>query len=190
MSGKLYKIIVGVDAIDAESTQIYLYAGLDTCSGNNFIRRNQIHLGVKIQPFRDSPNIETAQGARMDTMGFVSLLLTVCGTQSSISVSFLVVEKLVVPMILETPWISEHTSSINPIKKTLTMLSPSSEELTEVPLGVEHNSQSEMVRAYASHVVPAFSEAWIDFRCNATCLSVLSPPNRHEKWAQLKNGVK
>jgi hypothetical protein len=122
-------------------------------------------------------------------LDIVNLDVSVPSTSFYASAEFLVVDKLVISILLGTPWISEHVLSINPAIKTVLLHSSSQEEPMEARLEVDRASDSTVLKVHAPRVIPAFSEAWVAVRTNRTGLAALRPTKRREKFVQAKNGV-
>jgi hypothetical protein len=76
--------------------------------GCNFERKTQLPTSAVIRDFRDELRIASAEGRSVEILGVVTLTLTLPGTNFAKSVDFLVVEKLVVTVLLGTPWIIDH----------------------------------------------------------------------------------
>ena len=114
MTGDLYQLMVTVSAKPGLKDTNTMKVGLDTCSGINLIRRSQIPHGTKIRCAPGVTKVRAAQGQNVDMIGEVTLSLTVCGSQDVVAVDFVVVDALVVPALLGTPWIDKYVWSIDP----------------------------------------------------------------------------
>jgi hypothetical protein len=62
LTGELYQVEVGVTTIEAGGQHIFLSAALDTCSGSNLIRTNQLPYGSKVIPLSNPPVVTAAHG--------------------------------------------------------------------------------------------------------------------------------
>jgi hypothetical protein len=122
--------------------------------------------GADVRPLQTEPLVSSAQGQSVTILGVVTLVISVPSTSLKISAEFLVVDKLVIPKLLGTPWINEHALSINPSTKTVLLSSCSQEEPMEVSLVVERASESTVLSVHAPRVIPAFSVAWVKVRMN------------------------
>jgi hypothetical protein len=62
LTGELYQVEVGVTTTEAGGQHIFLSAALDTCSGSNLIRTNQLPYGSEVIPLSNPPVVTAAQG--------------------------------------------------------------------------------------------------------------------------------
>jgi hypothetical protein len=117
LTGELFKLHVGMAAMEEPTVVIYNRAGLDTCGGCNLVRKNQVPKGAVIRDLRDEPRISSAEGRSVEILGVVTRTSTLPGTDFAKSVDLLVAEKLIVPVLLGTPWIFGHVVSISPAER-------------------------------------------------------------------------
>jgi hypothetical protein len=88
--------------------------GLETCAGINLIRRSQIPHVKKDSSRSGSDESQGCARPKVYLIGEVTLSLTGCGFQDVVAVDFVVVDPLVVPAFLCTPWIDKYVRSIDP----------------------------------------------------------------------------
>jgi Reverse transcriptase (RNA-dependent DNA polymerase) len=189
LTGDIYQLMVTVRAEETSSCTNSVYGGLDTCGGCNLIRKNQIPYGAVVKELLDGPKIAQAQGQGLAVIGRVFLMMQVEGSTSFLPVHFFVVEKLVVPLLLGTPWIDAHVLRIEPKKRVVVVSFPGSPEPLTVLLRSISTSTSCVLRVAKIRCLPAFSETWVEVRSNKSGLAVLRPSRRRDHVAQVKNGV-
>lgn len=164
--------------------------GLDTCSGVNLIRRSQIPYGAKIRRAPGVTNFKAAQGQKVEMIGEVTLSLTVVGSSDPVAVDFVVVDALVVPALLGTPWIDKYVWRIDPPKRTVLLQfdeqkEPFKTQLTTAPKRIHHP-----LRASSEQTLPPFSETWVSCNTHATGMSLIRPSRLCDHLLQANNGVK
>jgi hypothetical protein len=174
LTGELFKLHVGISAQGERSTVIYNDAALDTCGGCNLSRRNQVPPGAEVRALNECPRVASAEGQSVKLEGVVTLEVNISSTSFIVPAEFLVVDKLVVPILLGTPWISDHVLSINPVEKTV-VLRREQEDPVEFRLEANHSSSSTVLRVHTPRVIPAFSESWVTVRTHRTGLASLRP---------------
>jgi Reverse transcriptase (RNA-dependent DNA polymerase) len=189
MTGELYQLEIGVSSGEDSGQRIFLEAALDTCAGCNLIRANQIPLGVEVRPLQHPPVVSAAQGQPVKVLGVAVLVIDIPGVGTFVPTEFLVVEKLVVPCVLGTPWIDSNVSSIFPRKKAILVNLPGYREPVEVQLHSKNINSTATVRAAITRAIPAFSEAWLTVHTNRQGLSVVYPPRNKDRLVQVKNAV-
>jgi hypothetical protein len=113
MTGELYQMEVGVKAPLVDS-QNFLTAALDTCAGCILIRANQVPPGAIVRTLKFPPTISSAQGQSVDVLRVLNSMTQLSGAGISVPTEFIVVEKLVVPAVLGTPWNDQNVLSISP----------------------------------------------------------------------------
>ena len=118
MTGELYQIKVGVKSPLVQS-HIFLTAALDMCAGCNLVRANQVPEGSIIRDLKRPPVISSAQGQAVDVIGVVTLMTQLRGVGVSVQMEFIVVEDLVAPAVLGTPWIDQNVLFISPQRGTV-----------------------------------------------------------------------
>jgi transposase InsO family protein len=111
------------------------------------------------------------------------------GCQHWLLTDFLVVDKLIVPAVLGTPWIDQQVISIFPKKKTILVHLGENMAPVEVPLKARTLFSTSVVRAAKSGAIPAFSETWISVRTNRHGLSVIQPKRNRDSLLQAKNAL-
>ena len=189
MTGDFYQVLATVRTDLQSRHSNSNYAGLDTCGGCNLIRADQVPFGAQIVEVSRGPQITAAQGQTLPIMGAVKLLLRLDGSQAEVEVACFVVQNLVVPLLLGTPWIDGHVLAINPkeriVKVQLDRLSTSF-ETTLSPTPVKDGA---VVRVAVSRAIPAFAEAWVQVRTNRSGLAVIRPVRRRDQIVQAKNGI-
>jgi hypothetical protein len=119
MTGDLYQLMVTVSAAPGVKEINTMKAELDTCADINLMRRSQIPHGVKIRRAQGVTKVKAAQGQKIDMIGEFTLSLTVFGSPDVVAVDFMVVDALVVPALLGSPWIDKYVWSIDPQKRTV-----------------------------------------------------------------------
>jgi hypothetical protein len=82
----------------------------------------------------------------MSISGSVTLFLKVSGPAQNVAVEFLVVDTLVVPILLGTPWIDQYVSSIHPKLRTVTLQLDPNQESFEAQLRSHLVPNSSIVR--------------------------------------------
>jgi hypothetical protein len=65
-------------------------------------------------PLNNVPKISAAQGQKLPILGVCHLFLQIRDQKTSEPVELLVVDDLVVPLLLGTPWIDTHVFQIEP----------------------------------------------------------------------------
>jgi hypothetical protein len=143
MTGDLYQLMVVVSAAPYAKHTNAMKAGLDTCAGVNLIRRNQVPYGSKIRLFQHGTSVKAAQGQKVSTVGEFTLPMKVSESPDAIAVDFVVVDALVVPALLGTPWIGRYVWSIDPPKRTVLLQFTDQKEpfrvsLTSAPKRLQH----------------------------------------------------
>ena len=190
MTGDLYELRATFAASpDARHTNT-ARVGLDTCAGCNLIRRNQLPYGVAIRSLSRPNRVSSAQGQNVKVLGEVTLTLRLEESTDTMDVEFLVVEALVVPALLGTPWINRYVWSIDPPKRSVLIHIDDSKEpfrsrLTSSPARPHHT-----VRVSSPQTLPPFSETWVSCNSQASGLSLIRPSRRRDRLIQVKNGVK
>jgi hypothetical protein len=104
------------------------------------------------------PKSPLPQGQSLPIIGAVKLLLRLEGSPTEVAVEFCVVQKLVVPLLLGTPWIDRHALSINPKERVVKVqldLASLPFETTLRPTPVKDGA---VVRVAVSRAIPAFDE--------------------------------
>ena len=190
MTGDLYQLMVTVSAKPGLKDTNTMKVGLDTCAGINLIRRSQIPHGTKIRCAPGVTKVRAAQGQNVDMIGEVTLSLTVCGSQDVVAVDFVVVDALVVPALLGTPWIDKYVWSIDPPRRTVLLQFDEQKEPFKVQLTTAPKRMHHPLRAATDQTLPPFSETWVSCNSNATGMSLLRPSRRRDHLVQAKNGVK
>jgi hypothetical protein len=99
---------------------------------------------------------------------------------------FLVVEDLVVPLLLGTPWIDGHVIQIERRTREVLPKFPGSPTF-RVPL--KQASTGSMIRVATPRSLPAFSETLVEVRTTRSRLSLLRPSRQRTEYVQDKNGV-
>jgi hypothetical protein len=189
MTGELYQIEVGVTPIDGGSQHIFFDAALDTCAGCNLIRANELPYGAEIRLMSNPPVVSAAQGHPVKVTVIATLNVQLPGFQHWLLTDFLVVDKLIVPAVLGTPWIDQQVISIFPKKKTILVHLGENMAPVEVPLKARTLLSTSVVRAAKSDAIPAFSETWISVRTNRHGLSVIQPKRNRDSLLQAKNAL-
>jgi hypothetical protein len=111
---------------------------------------------------QNRPKIASAQGQAVNITGFVTLDVNIVGSGVQSPVEFLVVDHLVVPVLLGTPWINEHVSAIHPISKTVDIRAHNgTDSVVEVPLQTDRASSSKVLKVTSPGYIPPMSEAWL-----------------------------
>jgi hypothetical protein len=167
----------------------YVEAALDTCAGCNLIRANQLPEGCKVESLESTPSITAAQGQKLDVIGQARLKFQLSGSFEWSTVDFLVVEKLVVPVLVGTPWIDENVVSIDPMRRVVRISLGHTKPVFETPLCVRKASFCVPVRVAIARAVPAFSEAWVEAVTDLSGRVSLFPDRRRDHLVQVKNAV-
>jgi hypothetical protein len=97
------------------------------------------------------------------------------------------VENLVVPVLLGTPWIDEHISTICPRTREVMVRSPQTDGILSVPLSPAVNGAESSLRVAVSQVLPPFSESWVRVQAHRSGASVLRPTRSRDRLVQTKN---
>jgi hypothetical protein len=190
MTGDLYQLMVVVSAAPGAKHTNAMKAGLDTCAGVNLIRRNQVPYGSNIRNSQHGTSVKAAQGQKVSTVGEVTLSMKIADSPDPIAVDFVVVDALVVPALLGTPWIDRYVWSIDPPKRTVLLQFTDHKEpfrvsLTSAPKRLQHP-----LRVSSEQTLPPFSETWVNCHSTATGLSLIRPSRRRDRLLQAKNGIK
>jgi hypothetical protein len=132
-------------------------AGLDTCAGVNLIRRKQVPYGSNIRNSQYGTSVKAAQGHKLSTVGEVTLSMKIAESPNPIAVKFVVVDALVVPALLGSPWIDRYVWSIDPPKRTVLLQftdhkDPFRVSLTSAPKRLQHP-----LRVSSEQTLPPFS---------------------------------
>ena len=190
MTGDLYELRATFAATpDARHTNT-ARVGLDICAGCNLIRRNQLPYGVAIRSLSRPNRVSSAQGQNVKVLGEVTLTLRLEESTDTMDVEFLVVEALVVPALLGTPWINRYVWSIDPPKRSVLIHIDDSKEPFRSPLTSSPARTHHPVRVSSPQTLPPFSETWVSCNSQASGLSLIRPSRRRDRLIQVKNGVK
>jgi hypothetical protein len=106
MTGNIYELFVTFSASPKSRHTNTAKVGLDTCAGCNLIRGNQLPHGAVIRNQTGTNRVQSAQGQNITMLGEVTLTMKLAGSSDTMEVDFVVVEALVVPALLGTPWIN------------------------------------------------------------------------------------
>jgi hypothetical protein len=190
MTGNIYELFVTFSASPEARHTNTAKVGLDTCAGCNLIRRNQLPHGAEIRTKSDVNRIQSAQGQNITMVGEVTLTMKVAGSSDLMEVDFVVVEELVVPALLGTPWINRYIWSIDPPQRSVLIQIDKAKEpfrarLSSAPIRLGHP-----IRVSREQTLPPFSETWVNCNSNAKGLSLLHPSRRRDRMIQVKNGIK
>ena len=134
--------------------------------------------------------VRAAQGQNVDMIGEITFSLIVCGSQDVVAVDFVVVDALVIPALLGTPWIDKYVWSIDPPRRTVLLQFDEQKEPFKVQLTTAPKRMHHPLRAATDQTLPPFSETWVSCNSNATGMSLLRPSRRRDHLVQAKNGVK
>jgi Reverse transcriptase (RNA-dependent DNA polymerase) len=123
-------------------------------------------------------------------LGEVTLNMKVTGSSDTMEVDFVVVEELVVPALLGTPWINRYIWSIDPPQKSVLIhideaKEPFRSRLSSAPIRLSHP-----IRVSREQTLPPFSETWVNCNSSGQSLSLIKPSRRRDLMIQVKNGVK
>jgi hypothetical protein len=118
------------------------------------------------------------------------LSMKVAECPDPVDVDFLVVESLVVPALLGTPWIDSYVWSIDPPKRTVLLRFAENKEPFRVALTTAPKRLQHPLRVSSEQTLPPLSETWVDCHSTATGLSLIRPSRRRDRLVQAKNGVK
>jgi hypothetical protein len=165
MTGDIYELYVTFSASPEARHTNTDRVSLDTCSGCNIIRRNQLPHGTVVRTQPGVDRVQSAQGQNIAMLGEITLTMKLAGSSYTIYVDFVVVEALVVPALLGTPWISRYIWSIDPPKKSVLIQfdeakEPFRSQLTSAPVRLSHP-----IRVSHYQTLPPFSETWV--KCNS-----------------------
>ena len=190
MTGELYELrLTLASSADARHTNT-ARVGLDTCAGCNLIRYNQLPVGSVVRPLTGQNKVRAAQGQPLVIRGEVTLTLRLAESPDTMEVDFLVVDVLVLPALLGTPWINRFVWSIDPPKRSVLIMIDESKEPFRCTLKSSPARQAAPVRSSHDQTLPAFSETWVSCRSSAEGLSLIRPSRRRDRLIQAKNGVK
>jgi hypothetical protein len=89
-------------------------ACLDTGGGCNVMHQGALPSSTIVNPLKNVPKISAAQGQKLSILGVCHLILQIGDQKTSEPVELLVVDDLVVPLLLGTPWIDTHIVQIEP----------------------------------------------------------------------------
>jgi transposase InsO family protein len=162
---------------------------LDTCAGCNLVRKNQVPHGAVIKALENPPSITAAEGNPMVALGSVELFANVAESSSMFKVEFYVVESLVVPALLGTPWIDRNVICIDPLRRLVSLQLEPDGAIVETSLRSRNASECKTVRVAVAQAIPAFSETWIQVRTECAGLSLLCATRRKDRLVQVKNAV-
>jgi hypothetical protein len=190
MTGDIYELRLTLAASPGSRHTNTARVGLDTCAGCNLIRRNQLPLGSVVRPVASPSKVRAAQGQPEVVRGEVTLMLRLAESSDLMEVEFLVVEALVLPALLGTPWINRYVWSIDPPKRSVLIMIDESKEPFRCPLTSSPARPIHPVRATYDQTLPAFSETWVSCKSTASDLSLIRPSLRRDRLIQAKNGVK
>ena len=123
-------------------------------------------------------------------IGEVTLTMKIAGSSDTMEVDFVVVEALVVPALLGTPWIDRYIWSIDPPQKSVLIQIDEAKEPFRSRLSSAPNSLSHPIRVSREQTLPPFSETWVNCNSSAKGLSLIRPSRRRDRMIQVKNGVK
>ena len=113
LGGAIHKLSVELTS-DQSTTQSLVEACLDTGGGCNLVRADVLPTGTPVHQITAVPNINAAQGQALSVIGLSHLYLQMGDQKTLAPVEFLVVQDLVVPLLLVTPWIDTHVLSNEP----------------------------------------------------------------------------
>ena len=190
MTGDIYELYVTFSASPQARHTNTARVGLDTCAGCNLIRRNQIPHGAVIRTQPGVNRVQSAQGQNIAMLGEVTLTMKLAGSSEMIEVDFVVVEALVVPALLGTPWINRYIWSIDPPKKSVLIQFDDAKEPFFSKLSSAPVRSSHPIRVSHEQTLPPFSETLVKCNSRAKGLSLLRPSRRRDRMVQVKNGVK
>jgi hypothetical protein len=156
LAGELYQVEVGVTTTEAGGQHIFLSAALDTCSESNLIRTNQLPYGSEVITLSNPPVVTAAQGNPVKVSGVATLRLQLPGHAAWIMTDFLVVDSLIVPAVLGTPWIDRYVLTIFPKKKTVLVQIHEEKAPVEVNFQTRVTSCTAVIRAVSQCAIPAF----------------------------------
>jgi hypothetical protein len=190
MTGDLYELMVTLAASSDGRHSNTMRVGLDTCAGCNLIRRNQLPYGAVIRAVEGPNRVQAAQGKQVTIIGEVTLTMRLSGSTETIYAEFLVVEALVVPAILGTPWINRYVWMIDPPKRLVWIQVDGDKQPFRSTLSSSPRRRQHPVRVQTDKTLPPFSETWVTCNSPATGLSLIRPSRRRDRMIQAKNGVK
>ena len=98
-------------------------------------------------------------------IGEVTLTMKLAGSSDKMEVDFVVVEALVVPALLGTPWIDRYIWSIDPPQKSVLIQIDEAKEPFRSRLSSAPNRLSHPIRVSREQTLPPFSETWVN--CNS-----------------------
>jgi hypothetical protein len=177
---------VEVFSNDSKTQSSHLEACLDTGGGCNLVRKGSLPPYTTVNPLKKVPKIAAAQGQKLSINGVCHLHLQVGDQTTSEAVEFLVVDDLVVPLLLGTPWIDTHVVQIEPRTHEVLLEFPGSSP-SRVPL--IQSRKSSAIRVAFPRCLPAFSETLVEAHSNCSGLSVIRPSRQRTGFVQVKNGV-
>jgi hypothetical protein len=119
----------------------------------------------------------------------VTLHISVAGSSSTAAVDVLVVEQLVVPVLLGTPWIDKYVVNIDPKSRSVQTQFPGQEIPFCTPLSPRYIRSDTVVRVAKPRNLDPFAETWVEVKTNRTGLAVIRPTRRRDRLQQAKNGV-
>jgi hypothetical protein len=190
MTGDLYELMVTLAASSDARHSNTMRVELDTCAGYNLIRRNQLPYGAVIRAVEGANRVQAAQGQQVTIIGEVTLTIRLSGSTETIDAEFLVVEALVVPALLGTPWINRYVWRIDPPKRLVWIQFDGDKQPFRSTLSSSPRRRQHPVRVQADKTLPPFSETWVTCNSPATGLSLIRPSRRRDRMIQAKNGVK
>jgi hypothetical protein len=146
-------------------------------------------LNAIMREVRTTSSISAAQGQRLDVLGVTTLFISVGNSRDIAAVYFFVVEKLVVPVLLGTPWIDRFVRCMTPKSRTAEIqLSPGGETF-EVSLRQSPTRNDAIVAVAKACAILPFSETWVRVRCAKSGLSLVRPSRRRDRIVAAKNAV-
>jgi hypothetical protein len=190
LTGNIYELFVTFSASPEARHINTAKVGLDTCAGCNLIRRNQLPHGAVIRNKTGANRVQSAQGQNITMLGEVTLTIKLAGSSDRMEVDFVIVEALVVPALLGTPWINRYIWSIDPPQKSVLIQIDEAKEPFRSRLSSAPTRLIHAIRVSREQTLPAFSETWVNCKSSAKGLSLIRPLRRRNRMIQVKNGVK
>jgi Reverse transcriptase (RNA-dependent DNA polymerase) len=186
LGSPIYKLSVQLFSNASTTKSSIVEACLDTGGGCNLIRQGALPSSTIVHPLKKAPNVAAAQGQKLSVHGVCHLHLQVGDQKTFEPVEFLVVDDLVVPLLLGTPWIDNHVVHIEPRTREVLLEFPG-QSPSRVPLTQSHTSAA--LRVATPRCLPAFAETLVEVRTNRSGLSLLRPSRQRPGYVQVKNGI-